>query len=69
MQRGVVLRPLNATNAAQNRCAMWLAFCVDDGASKDTLDELENLWWKHHDRLGNLKQHNDQAQARREGKL
>jgi len=54
-----LLRPLDATNEAQKKCATWLALCVDDGASKDTLDELEKLWWKHHDRLGNLAQRND----------
>ena len=57
------LRPSNVTSEAQKRCAKWLALWADDGASKESLDDLENFWWKHHDRLGNLKQHN--AQARR----
>ncbi len=42
------------TTAALKKCAEWLAFCLSIGWSRDQLDALEALWWKHHDRFGRL---------------
>lgn len=38
------------------KCAEWLAYCLEIGFSKEQLDELESIWWKHKDGYGNLKQ-------------
>jgi hypothetical protein len=37
-------------------CAEWLSYCLSIGWSKDTLNDLENLWWQYHDERGNLKE-------------
>ena len=37
-------------------CAKWLQWCLRIGWPKSALDDLEKLWWKHHDRFGELKQ-------------
>lgn len=47
------LEPEERTRAAQLRCAEWLAGCVRLGWSKDSLDALEDMWWKLHDGRGN----------------
>ena len=35
-------------------CGQWLAFCLSIGWRRDELDALESLWWKYHDRTGQL---------------
>jgi len=35
-------------------CAHWLVYCLSIGWQRDQLDMLEALWWKYHDRNGNL---------------
>jgi hypothetical protein len=37
-------------------CAAWLAYCLKIGWKKSSLDELETLWWTHHDDHGKLMQ-------------
>jgi hypothetical protein len=44
------------TRQATRACAEWLAYCLSIGWNKAQLDELEALWWKHHDEQGNLKE-------------
>ena len=39
---------------AVRRCAQWLAYCVEIGWSRNDLDFLESLWWKYHDKTGEL---------------
>ena len=46
--------PERATVAALRRCAEWLAYCLSIGWRRAQLDELEALWWQHHDRTGRL---------------
>lgn len=48
-------RPNDATYRAQELCAEWLVYCLHIGWSRSMLDKLENLWWEHHDRYGELK--------------
>lgn len=43
-----------ATARAIRGCAEWLHSCLSLGWPKSSLDELEALWWKYHDRYGNL---------------
>lgn len=40
---------------AQLACAKWLAGCLEAGWAKSDLDELEHIWWRHHDEHGNLR--------------
>ena len=49
----LVRRPDGVTREAQRQCAVWLSECKKLGWSNATLDRLENVWWDHHDRLGN----------------
>jgi hypothetical protein len=42
------------TPKAIQKCAEWLAYCLSIGWIKTDLDRLEYLWWKHHDRFGQL---------------
>lgn len=42
------------TQRALRACAYWLSFCLKIGWSKESLDGLEKLWWRHHDDSGNL---------------
>lgn len=37
-------------------CGHWLAFCKSIGWQHSDLDELERIWWKHHDDNGNILQ-------------
>lgn len=30
------------------KCAEWLAWCLENGWPKESLDVLEALWWKYH---------------------
>lgn len=39
---------------AKRQCAEWLKTCLDLGWPKSALDDLERLWWKHHDERGRL---------------
>jgi|WetSurMetagenome_2_1015567.scaffolds.fasta_scaffold00103_11 hypothetical protein len=41
------------TKAIMN-CAKWLSYCLKIGWNKKDIDELEKLWWKFHDEMGNL---------------
>lgn len=43
------------TTRALEMCAKWLSECLRLGWPKSALDDLEKLWWKHHDRYGRLK--------------
>ena len=43
------------TLRARVACAHWLAACLKLGWSKASLDALEEIWWKHHDRTGQLR--------------
>lgn len=42
------------TPKASLACAKWLQQCLSFGWPKSSLDDLEKLWWKYHDRFGNL---------------
>jgi hypothetical protein len=42
------------TLTARRLCAIWLRGCLSFGWPKESLDELERLWWKHHDNHGEL---------------
>jgi hypothetical protein len=37
------------------KCAEWLAACRRLGWRVEDLDDLEALWWRHHDDNGDLK--------------
>ncbi len=39
---------------AYKKCAKWLAYCLDIGWDKSSIDGLEKLWWEHHDHNGNF---------------
>ena len=43
------------TRHANKQCAEWLVACLALGWRRDQLDDLEALWWKHHDRCGVLR--------------
>ena len=43
------------TRKGLKMCADWLLLCLSYGWGEEQLDELEKLWWKHHDGKGNLK--------------
>jgi hypothetical protein len=43
------------TQKALVKCAYWLLYCLSIGWAKEELDELEKIWWRYHDRFGNLK--------------
>ncbi len=45
---------MTRSNKAIRACAAWLAYCLRIGWEKSSLDELERLWWKHHDDDGAL---------------
>lgn len=42
------------TPQAVRACAEWLRVCLDLGWRTSDLDWLEALWWKYHDRTGQL---------------
>lgn len=42
------------TQRALHQCAVWLAECLKIGWSRDQLDGLEAIWWRHHDDQGRL---------------
>lgn len=42
------------TSKARMACAKWLADCVSNGWEREQLDELERIWWLHHDDMGKL---------------
>lgn len=42
------------TPRAIGLCAKWLQCCLRVGWPKSSLDDLEQLWWRYHDRYGNL---------------
>jgi hypothetical protein len=48
--------PMARTQKAIVECGYWLAECLRLGWSRQQLDFLEELWWKHHDDHGHLKQ-------------
>jgi hypothetical protein len=35
-------------------CTKWLRYCIDIGWSRAEIDDLERIWWRHHDEHGNL---------------
>ena len=35
---------------ASRKCAEWLIGCRQIGWPRSMLDQLEDLWWKYHDR-------------------
>jgi hypothetical protein len=43
------------TRKGLKMCADWLLLCLSYGWGEEQLDELEKLWWEHHDGKGNLK--------------
>lgn len=43
------------TQRAARACAEWLTTCLRLGWSKDDVDVLQALWWKHHDDNGALR--------------
>ncbi len=48
-------RPADVSRDAMRACGEWLKACLDLGWSRDDLDWLEVLWWRHHDKRGRLK--------------
>ncbi len=36
-------------------CARWLSYCLSIGWKHADLDELERMWWEHHDERGKLR--------------
>jgi len=53
-----IVRPDGVTRRAQEACAHWLAECIRLGWSKAQLDDLETMWWQHHDKRGELTPNN-----------
>lgn len=45
---------MSRTSKAIRECAEWLSYCLKVGWKKEQLDELERIWWTHHDDYGNL---------------
>lgn len=43
-------------NRGVRMCAEWLVYCLSIGWRHDDLDDLEKLWWRHHDLNGNVRQ-------------
>jgi len=37
------------------KLAIWLAFCLGTGWSKESLPGLEKIWWRFKDKHGNIK--------------
>lgn len=42
------------TQLALEKCAEFLCHCLKIGWPKQSLDELEAIWWEFHDDFGNL---------------
>lgn len=40
---------MKKSEEAIKKCAEWLAYCLSIGWKKELLNELEKIWWKHHD--------------------
>jgi hypothetical protein len=40
---------------AIKKCSEWLVYCLEIGYDKSALDELQKLWWQHHNEDGTLK--------------
>ena len=40
--------------AAVKKCAAWLSYCLSIGWAKSDLDFLQALWWKYHDKNGDI---------------
>ena len=47
--------PSDRTTKGIQKCADWLLLCLSHGWKKEQLDDLEKIWWEHHDGRGNLK--------------
>lgn len=45
---------IKPTQKALRQCAEWLSYCLRIGWPKSSLAELEALWWKYHNRRGDL---------------
>lgn len=41
---------------AVKECAKWLAYCLSAGWRRSDLVDLESIWWRYHDKNGNLLQ-------------
>lgn len=46
--------PPNATSKAIRDCAYWMTACLDFGWPKESLDDMQSLWWKYHNEKGEL---------------
>lgn len=57
----IVRRPDGVSRKAQEECGRWLAECLRLGWGRGFLNQLENIWWQHHDKRGDLKTPNDKA--------
>ncbi len=52
--------PSKPTQRAQLACANWLIKCLKFGWDKSCLDDLERIWWCHHDNFGRLRDTKEQ---------
>lgn len=46
--------PTQPTQRAARDCANWLRACLQLGWRRESLADLEEIWWTHHDYLGRL---------------
>lgn len=53
----------DSTLKAKRLCAEWLASCVQIGWPKESLSDLEMIWWRYHDGYGRLKARAAQAEG------
>lgn len=49
-------RPSNATHCGLQRCLEWLEACRKLGWNEVEMDSLEELFWTHRDKDGDLKE-------------
>ncbi|MGM4891308.1 hypothetical protein [Tardiphaga sp. 839_C3_N1_4] len=40
---------------ARMACAKWLSQCLEIGWPRESLDDLEAIWWRYRDEHGELK--------------
>ena len=54
----------NASRAGLDAALRWIEECRRLGWPESQFDDLESLWWEHHDKDGNLNPPNDKLSDR-----
>ena len=62
--RIIKLGRANASRAGLDAALRWIEECRRLGWPESQFDDLESLWWEHHDKDGNLNPPNDKLSDR-----